>query len=290
MNLNSNDEVIAFLYESGYPTEYNDGLLVWLREIFQSELTLPDLLHRYKTTYGNEIMVASVIERKTTRTAIIGIAATFINTTPTSASGGTQTTLTSAGTHGLTAAVAVTPGNVYLEITAGTGWIPGLYLITAIDLDTTGVAITIAYPFDVGLGTPTISLVNTEIPIHTVVIPELTPNAFLELDTNFGYTNSGNTKTSRIRFSTLSGTIYSTNAVTTTLLNRALFVIQNRNNTSVQMGIANAATTTGVGNGGAAFTTSTVNTSVPTSLVYSGQPTVANEIVAVDRATIKLTL
>lgn len=287
----NNDEAKAFFKESGYPYQsYNDGLLAYLRDIFQSDKILPDLLNRYLSTYGNEIMAGSVIERKTTRTAIIGIAATFTNTTPTSASGGTRTTLTSAGAHGLTAAVAVTPGNVYLPITAGTGWTPGLYLITGIDLDTTGVAITIDYPFDAGLGTPTISLVNTEIPIHTVTIPELTPNAFLELDTNFGYTNSGNNKITRIRFGGTSGTIYHGLTLTTTVLHRALLFIQNRNNVASQMGAANAATTTGVGTGGAAFTTSTVDTSTATTLVYSGIPAVANEIIAVDRAIIKLTL
>lgn len=290
MNLNSNDEVIAFLKESGYPEHYNDGLFAWLSEIYNvTGSTLPDLLQRYISTYGNEIMSSSVIERKTTRTAIIGIAATFTNTTPTDSGTGT-TKLTSAGVHGLTTAVAVTPGNVYLEVTAGTGWTPGLYLITAIDADTTGVAITIDYPFDAGLGTPTISLVTTEIPIHTATIPVLTANAFLDLDTNFAYTSSGNNKISRIRFGGVAGTLYHNLTVTTTLLNRALLFIQNRNDIASQIGAANATTTTGLSNGGAANTTSTIDTSAATTIVYSGVPAVANEIIALDRAIIKLTL
>ena len=244
----NNDDARAFFIEHGYPQQYNDGLLAYLRDLYNvTGSTLPDLLKRHLRDYGDTFAMG-IIERKTTRTAIIGIAATFINTTPTDSGVGT-TTLTSAGVHGLTNAVAVTPGNVYLEVTAGTGWTPGLYLITAIDADTTGVAITIDYPFDAGLGTPTISLITTEIPIHTATIPPLTANAFLELDTNFAYTNSGNNKTSRIRFGGVSGTLYHSITVTTNLLNRTLLFIQNRNDVASQIGAVNAASTTGTGDG-----------------------------------------
>lgn len=61
-NINHNDEVIAFLVANGYPSEYNDGLLQWLRAFFGvSSFTLNDLLHRYQPVYGNELLPAFLL-------------------------------------------------------------------------------------------------------------------------------------------------------------------------------------------------------------------------------------
>lgn len=47
-DLRYNDEAIAFFAAQGYPTNYNDGMLAWLRAYyFTSGSTLPDLLSRY---------------------------------------------------------------------------------------------------------------------------------------------------------------------------------------------------------------------------------------------------
>lgn len=49
IDLNKNDEVIAFLRGSGYPSSYNDGLYQFLRDYYDvNTSSLPDLLSRLK--------------------------------------------------------------------------------------------------------------------------------------------------------------------------------------------------------------------------------------------------
>lgn len=53
------DEVKAFLLANGYPTQYNDGLLAFLRVVFDlPNASLPDLFIRYIITYGVELDIA----------------------------------------------------------------------------------------------------------------------------------------------------------------------------------------------------------------------------------------
>ena len=70
-------------------------------------------------------------------------AATFITLTYADDGGSVQ--LVSAGVHGLTAAIAV-GASVYTTWTGGTG-VTGFYEVTALDADTTGVAVTIDLPY-----------------------------------------------------------------------------------------------------------------------------------------------
>lgn len=214
------------------------------------------------------------------RVALIEPAATFTNTTPSSSGGGTTTTLTSAGAHGLTAAVAV---GASIYISAGTGWTVGFYTITALDLDTTGVAITINVAYSAGFGTPTIALINTEVNMAAVNIPPLAANSYITVDSTWGLTTSANGKVHRIR---LGGTIFFATSATTSLSQRTVSIISNRNATNSQLGTvgsAGAFSTSGVGTTSGATTTGTIDTSVTTSLVITAQPAAANEIMALDR-------
>lgn len=279
MNLNSNDEVVTFLRESGYPKQYNDGLLAWLRELYQSELTLPDLLHRYTSTYGNEIMVAALIDRFAAGTSFVEPAATFINTTPTD-NGAGKTVLTSAGTHGLTNAIVVTPGDINIYVSAGTGWTPGFYKILAIDLDTTGVAITIDYPFSVSLGTPTIALANTEVVVASVIIPPLQANSIVELCTSYTSPDTSATnKGIRVRYE---GTFIYSTSMTTSPTNRRVTTIHNRNSTSSQVTGMSITNVSGEGNNANAVVDLTVDTSVPTTITLGAQPAAANIVMTLE--------
>ena len=52
------DEVKAFLLANGYPTQYTDGLLAYLRVVFElPNASLPDLFVRYIITYGVDLEI-----------------------------------------------------------------------------------------------------------------------------------------------------------------------------------------------------------------------------------------
>lgn len=56
MILPKNDDARAFFIENGYPQQYNDGLVAYLRDILQvSNYTLPDLLRMYRDTFGEDL-------------------------------------------------------------------------------------------------------------------------------------------------------------------------------------------------------------------------------------------
>jgi hypothetical protein len=75
--------------------------------------------------------------------ALVEPAATFVTLTYNNNAGNVR--LASAGAHGLTAAIAV-GASVYTTWTGGTG-VTGFYEVTALDADTTGVAVTIDLPY-----------------------------------------------------------------------------------------------------------------------------------------------
>lgn len=52
MSLWSNDEARQFFIDNGFPEQYNDGMTAYLRQLLGKDLSLPDLLREYVTTYG----------------------------------------------------------------------------------------------------------------------------------------------------------------------------------------------------------------------------------------------
>jgi hypothetical protein len=211
-------------------------------------------------------------------------AATFTATTPTDGGSG-KTILTSSGAHGLTSAVAV---GKHLNITAGTGWAAGFYPITAIDLDTTGVAVTITAAFDAGMGSPTIALAGTEATFHTVTIPPLGVDSFIEIDASWSVPGSTNIKNPRVK---LGGTIFygpGINTASQIAVRPSSIVIQNRGATNSQinsMGLANVSQN---GQTTVASTTGSIDTSVSTSLTIGGLSNTANEFVYLERFIVKV--
>lgn len=125
--------------------------------------------------------------------SLVEPAATFVTLTYDDDSGSVR--LNSAGAHGLTAAVAVGE-DIYITWATGTG-VNGFYEVTALDADTTGVAITIDLSYVVGLGTPTVAVANTEVTVATITVPgwAMGTGGGMEIDALFSLTNNATVKT-----------------------------------------------------------------------------------------------
>ena len=125
--------------------------------------------------------------------SLVQPAATFTDLTYSDDGGSVQ--LDSAGAHGLTTAVAVGQ-DVYVTWATGAG-VNGFYEVTALDADTTGVAITIDLPYVVGLGTPTVAVANTEVTVASVTVPgwSMGVGGGMEIDALFTLTNNATVKT-----------------------------------------------------------------------------------------------
>lgn len=290
LNIWNIDTARAFFRENGYPEQYNDGLLAYLREVYPLEdggRTLPDLLARHLREYGDTFNMI-IAGKSAVNIALVEPAATFTSTTPTDGGGGTIV-LTSAGAHGLTAAVAV---GASIYISAGTGWTVGFYPITALDLDTTGVAITITGTFSVGLGTPTIALANTEVPMAIVTIPPLLANSMIRAHvTQSGTDTTATTKSVRVRFGTstmATATAYYGTGLTTSPYSSRTVYIHNRGVTNSQVGGFSATQAAGDGNTTAAPATSSVDTTVNTFLYITFQPAAANIVMNLTRYVVEV--
>lgn len=271
----NNDYARAFFKDHGYPEQYNDGLFAWLKDVYGvTNSSLPDLLARYLREYGDDFNMR-VLGKSAVATKLIEPAATFTATTPTNGGSGTIV-LTSAGTHGLTAARAV---GASIYISAGTGWTAGFYPITAIDLDTTGVAITITGTFDAGMGSPTIALANTEVILATIAIPILSANSMFEYEASWSYTNSANAKLLRTRFG---GTQVVSSSPTTTAAYSLRKIIANRGATNSQI-VTTSISDGSLGSTTASYGSLSIDTSVSTSLTFTAQPSTANELVHLER-------
>ena len=279
MGIWNNDEAIAFFNDHGYPRQYNDGLLRWLRDVYDLPYemssggsTLPDLLKRYQDEFGDDFNMR-VLSKSGAEVKLIEPAATFTSATPSSAASGADTLLTSAGVHGLTSAVAV---GASIYISAGTGWTVGFHTITAIAVDTTGVTIQIDTPYSASMDTPTIALANTEVTLATISVPALQANSRIEIDSSWMFTASTNSKTLRIRWSSYS---FSGNINTAgTTWSRSHVAFQNKNSTSAQQ-LAYPVTASW-GSNNTTPNLGAIDTSVATSLTLTAQPATANEVMA----------
>jgi hypothetical protein len=125
--------------------------------------------------------------------ALVQPAATFVTLTYNDNGGNVR--LASAGAHGLTAAIAV-GASVYVTWATGTG-VNGFYEVTALDADTTGVAITIDLAYVLGLGTPTVAVANTAVTLASVTVPgwSMGVGGGMEIDALFSLTNNATVKT-----------------------------------------------------------------------------------------------
>jgi len=184
--------------------------------------------------------------------------------------------LVSAGAHGLTAAIAV-GASVYVTWATGTG-VNGLYAVTALDADTTGVKITINYPYVLGLGTPTVAVANTVVTLASVTIPawSMGIGGGMEIDSLFSMTNNATVKT-------LGMTLAGTSILSAALANNASVSVQknlvNRGSSTI---ITNS--TTSVGHGLSTGAVVSVTADATTDLVFAitAQPATANNLMRLE--------
>ena len=172
-------------------------------------------------------------------------AATFVTLTYNDNAGSVR--LVSAGVHGLTAAIAV-GASVYVTWATGTG-VNGLYEVTALDADTTGVAITIDLPYVLGLGTPTVAVANTEVTLASVTVPGWSMNVGggMEIDALFTLTNNATVKTLGMTYGggvilAAAGASNASASVQKLLYNRGSSQVLSNATTSVGHGLSTGAT------------------------------------------------
>lgn len=122
--------------------------------------------------------------------SFVAVAATFTGATVANNAGNVQ--LSSTGAHGLSATPAV-GADVYVAWTGGTG-VSGFYRVLSIDSAT---AFTIQLPYAIGLGTPTVTPVATDVVMASIPIPagSVSANGSLECQVFFDGTSSSNGKT-----------------------------------------------------------------------------------------------
>jgi hypothetical protein len=208
-------------------------------------------------------------------------AATFVTLTYNDNGGSVR--LASAGAHGLTAAIAV-GASIYVTWATGTG-VNGLYEVTALDADTTGVAITIDLAYVVGLGTPTVAVANTEVTLASVTVPgwSMGVGGGMEIDALFTLTNNATVKTLGMTFG--GGVILAAAAA-----NNASACVQksmcNRGSSQI---ITNSATAVGHGLSTGANVTLTVDATVDQTFAITVKPATANNLMRLEAFKLHVT-
>lgn len=233
---------------------------------------------------------AQVYRKGDATNAIIFPAATFTSAYTIENNGG-NVRIVSAGAHGLTTAIAITAGDSYIPITGCTNMTAGLYKITALDVDTTGVKITINQAYGATITVTAITLANgADTTLLSVTIPPLTPNGSVIVDCSWGWTTDAGTvaKNPSIK---LGGTAFSAPTASTAAsvaMHLTPLKIQNRNSTSAQQASYAVASAVGSLVGGVP-TSGTVDTSVATTMLFTGKPANANIRMWLDSCLIEVT-
>jgi hypothetical protein len=206
--------------------------------------------------------------------SLVQPAATFTTLTYADDSGSVQ--LVSAGAHGLTAAVAVGE-DIYVTWATGTG-VNGFYEVTALDADTTGVAITIDLAYVTGLGTPTVAVANTAVTLASVVVPgwSMGVGGGMEIDALYSLTNSAAAKNIGMTYG--GGVLMAVSAA-----NNASACAQklmcNRGSSQV---ISNAANQVGHGLSTGANVVLNVDATQNQTFAFTAQPATANNVVTLE--------
>lgn len=206
--------------------------------------------------------------------SLVQPAATFITLTYSDDGGSVQ--LDSAGAHGLTAAVAV-GASVYVTWATGTG-VNGFYEVTALDTDTTGVAITIDLPYVTGLGTPTVAVANTVVTLASVTVPgwSMGVGGGMEIDALFTITNSATAKNLGMTFG--GGVLMAVSAAS----NASACAQKLMCNRGFSQIVSNAANQVGHGLSTAANVFLSVDATVDQTFAITAQPAAANNIVKLE--------
>lgn len=123
--------------------------------------------------------------------------------------------------------------------------------------------------------------------LATVTIPAgaMGLNGIIVFNALFSNNNSGNNKISRVRFSGISGTVYSSTTQTTSLSNRHVSGrIANRNAANSQVGHSNSTNFVAA----VAAATSTADTTAATTLVFTGQLANAADTITLESYSVEL--
>lgn len=233
---------------------------------------------------GGVDSVIQVLAKSAEPITLIQPATTFTAATPTDGGGGTIV-LTSAGAHGLTAAVAVGKS---IYISGGTGWPSGVYEVTAVPVDTTGTTFTISGTFDAGMGSPTIALANSVAAVLQIPVPPLQANSAVVA--NFSFSSTDLTATVKRCRLLLGSTAFFNPSLTTAPNGCAEFTIQNRGVTNSQVGSMPlaASSNAGYGTSNSTHITSSIDTSIPTTLSIELLAASANVPVTLERYVVTL--
>lgn len=129
----------------------------------------------------------------------------------------------------------------------------------------------------------------TEDILATITVPAklLGKNGQLRITTQWSYNNNANTKYLRVRFGGIGGTVYMITAPTVQLGFQAVTTIANRAATNSQVGGSQGMTDTGVVVA-TGKTTSAVNTLGSTTIVITGQKTVAGDTITLESYIVEI--
>jgi hypothetical protein len=216
----------------------------------------------------------ALVLNSTTPVSIVEPAATF--TTLTYENNAGLVRLVSAGAHGLTTAIAV-GASVYVTWAAGTG-VDGLYAVTALDADTTGVKITINRAFVSGLGTPTVAVANTVVTLGSVVVPawSIGVNGGMFIDAQFSTTNSASAKNIGMSYGGSAIAAVPGTSIASVSFQKDVY---NRSNGTL---VTSALAATGHGASATATVVITEDTTVDQVFLITAQPAVANNVVTLE--------
>jgi hypothetical protein len=125
--------------------------------------------------------------------------------------------------------------------------------------------------------------------LATITIPAgaMGPNGRLRIQTGWTVTNSANNKVLRVRFSGIGGTIFYGATVTTSASVEDVRSIHNRGVTNSQACFQGGAS---FGSSSSAYGTSSVDTSVATTVVITGQKATAGETLTLESYLVELIL
>lgn len=159
----------------------------------------------------------------------------------------------------------------------------------ATDPRKTGIAnaASVLYSSAVAVAAPA-DLVENALATITVPAGAIGPNGQIRIRALISYTNNANSKTLRIRLGGIAGTVLATEAgVTTQLSSEFIGAIANRNAANSQIGRVDAFRGTGAATV-YPIVTSAVDTAVSTTIVITGEKTVATDAITLESVLVEV--
>lgn len=121
--------------------------------------------------------------------------------------------------------------------------------------------------------------------LYTVTIPPLAANDAIRVSAFFAFTNSANNKICNIKWA---GNVIWTRTRTTTALEAPLFSVRNRNATNSQISLGNNVGSDQTSSSVVLVNTYAIDTSVPTTLTFTAQKSLAGESITLESAVVEI--